>query len=43
MDNRNRMLGLSDYTTADVLNTPIRRGAVLPWTEYADRSEFDLS
>lgn len=29
------------YTTADVLNTPIRRGGILPLTEYATRAEFD--
>lgn len=34
---------LRDYTTADVLNTPIARGGVLPFTQYADRVEFDPS
>lgn len=34
---------LMDYTTADVLNTPIRRGGILPVTEYADRSEVDMT
>lgn len=40
---KNAMFNLRDYTTADVLNTPIRRGGILPVTEYADRTEFDLS
>jgi hypothetical protein len=39
----NALMGYADITTADVLNTPIRKGAVLPFTEYADRSEFDLT
>lgn len=34
---------LRDYTTVDVLNTPIARGGVLPFTQYADRVEFDPS
>lgn len=38
---KNAMFNLRDYTTADVLNTPIRRGGILPVTEYADRTEFD--
>lgn len=38
MDRRNSML---DYTTADILNTPIGRGAVLPLVEYPNRAEFD--
>lgn len=33
--------GLFDMTTADVLNTPIARGNVLPLTEYVNRAEFD--
>ncbi len=33
--------GLFDMTTADVLNTPIARGSVLPLTEYVNRAEFD--
>lgn len=39
----NALMGYADITTADVLNTPIRKGSVLPFTEYADRSEFDPS
>lgn len=41
MDRRNALMDY--YTTADVLNTPINRGAVLPLTEYADRAEWDMS
>lgn len=43
MDKRNALFGLNDYTTADVLNTPVRRGGILPFTEYVDRTEFDPS
>lgn len=34
---------LMQPSTADVLNTPIARGGIFPLTEYADRSEFDLT
>ena len=34
----NSLLGLDDYTTADILNTPIERGSVLPFATYADGS-----
>lgn len=39
----NSLLGLDDYTTADILNQPLRRGSILPVTEYADRTEWDMS
>lgn len=39
----NALMGYADITTADILNTPIARGGVLPLTEYADRTEFDPS
>lgn len=34
---------LDFFTTADILNTPIERGGVLPLTRYPGRTEFDLS
>lgn len=39
------MPGLMDrvYTTRDVLNTPVRKGSIIPFTEYPTRSEFDPS
>lgn len=40
---KNAMFNLRDYTTADVLNTPVRRGGILPVTEYPNRTEFDLT
>lgn len=43
MDPKRLGNALMDYTTADVLNTPIRRGGILPVTEYADRSEVDMT
>ena len=43
MDRDSFRNSLLDYTTADILNTPIQRGGVLPLTRYPGRTEFDLS
>ena len=43
MDRNSFRNSLLDYTTADILNTPIQRGGVLPLTRYPGRTEFDLS
>lgn len=43
MTQRNAMMGLRDYTTADLYNQPLRSGAVLPVTEYLDGPRLDMS